>query len=72
MKVLGFIGLVLLQLFSLSGQQNVRGRIVEKGTKEGLIGAHVYLLNNWRKGIIAGEDGFFELELSQDDIKDSL
>jgi hypothetical protein len=56
----------------LSAQQIVSGEIVDGDTKEGLIGAHVYLLNNWRKGAITDLEGRFTLELTSDEMADSL
>ncbi len=44
-------------------QQRVTGQVVDKETGEGLIGAHVYLLKDWRNGTIAGVDGSFSLEV---------
>ncbi len=52
-------------------QQKLTGRIVDDGGV-GLIGAHVYLLNNWRKGAITDIEGHFNLELNGEDLKDSL
>ena len=63
-----FIFLFSISLFS---QRTFIGHVVdEKG--EGLIGAHVYLLNNWRKGAITDIDGKYQLEIGPDDENDSL
>ncbi|MEQ9008726.1 MAG: carboxypeptidase-like regulatory domain-containing protein, partial [Ekhidna sp.] len=56
----------------LSAQQIVSGEVVDGDTKEGLIGAHVYLLNNWRKGAITDMEGRFTLELTSEEMEDSL
>ncbi|MEQ9402733.1 MAG: carboxypeptidase-like regulatory domain-containing protein [Cyclobacteriaceae bacterium] len=56
----------LLLLFSawsfiLSGQNLITGKVVDMESGEGLIGAHVYLLRDWRKGTTTGMNGNFEL-----------
>lgn len=57
------IFLVVISSFVANAQDVVTGRVVDKETGEGLIGAHVYLLKDWRNGAIAGVDGSFTLEL---------
>lgn len=57
---------------SVFSQQSVMGKIIDVETGEGLIGAHVYLLNNWRKGAISDADGVFTLHLDEVDRQDSL
>lgn len=70
MKFIVTILLLFVTCISYS-QQKVIGRVVDD-EGEGLIGAHVYLLNNWRKGTITNIDGQFSLELTRVDLKDSL
>lgn len=53
-------------------QNNVLGRVVDSNDDEGLIGAHIYLLNNWRKGAITDADGRFTLQLNSTEFQDSL
>ncbi|WP_462247447.1 carboxypeptidase-like regulatory domain-containing protein [Ekhidna sp.] len=64
---------IFLSLFSISlfSQRTLMGHVVDE-EGEGLIGAHVYLLNNWRKGAITDIDGKYQLELGSGDEKDSL
>ncbi|MEO9482408.1 MAG: carboxypeptidase-like regulatory domain-containing protein [Ekhidna sp.] len=71
MKALCLLLLVLNTLPVLS-QHQVKGRIIDSESKEGLIGAHVYPLKNWRKGVITDIDGRFSLELDKLDMQDSL
>ncbi|MEO9870021.1 carboxypeptidase-like regulatory domain-containing protein [Ekhidna sp.] len=69
---------IIAVIFCLSGsfsalcQEIVSGRIVDVQSGEGLIGAHTYLLNNWRKGAIADTAGRFSLSISKEDLNDSL
>ena len=63
---------LLLITFLASAQRIVKGKVIDQQTKEGLIGAHVYLLNNWRKGAITGMEGEFSLDLSPAELQDSL
>lgn len=71
MKALCFVFLVCIS-FSVFSQQTVKGRILDAGSKEALIGAHVYLLKNWRKGSISDVEGKFSLNLDASDLQDSL
>lgn len=71
MKILFSICLVLVSSVLLS-QQRVSGQIVDSKQGETLIGAHVYLLKNWRKGAIADVDGKFNLDLERSELSDSL
>lgn len=71
MKILFSICLVLVSSVLLS-QQRVSGQIVDSKQGEALIGAHVYLLKNWRKGAIADVDGKFNLDLERSELSDSL
>ncbi|WP_436517793.1 carboxypeptidase-like regulatory domain-containing protein [Ekhidna sp. To15] len=64
--------LFLLVAISLFSQSTVNGVIVDSKNKEGLIGAHIYLLKNWRKGAITDVDGKFSMEVEQVDMQDSL
>lgn len=64
--------LLLIISCSVFSQQTIEGRIIDARTQEGLIGAHVYLVNNWRKGAIADLEGRFNMELDQADLQDSL
>ncbi len=54
---------IILTLFPLVllSQQTITGRVVDKETGEGLLGAHIYLMKDWRNGTIAGTDGSFTL-----------
>ncbi|WP_420317691.1 carboxypeptidase-like regulatory domain-containing protein [Ekhidna sp.] len=58
-------------LFSY-GQHPITGKVVDADQREGLIGAHVYLLNNWRKGAITDVEGNFTLILDDAEKNDSL
>ena len=71
MRIYSYIGLIILTFYT-GFSQKVKGRILDSDTKEPLIGAHAYLLNNWRKGAIADVDGKFELVLEPNELKDSL
>ncbi len=62
---------LLLIPFTLIGQQTINGRIVDRETGEGLLGAHIYLMKDWRNGTIAGTDGSFTLEVDPS-VPDSL
>lgn len=64
---------IFLTCFSLAlcSQGVVRGRVVDKETGEGLIGAHLYLLKDWRNGTTTGMDGEFELTVDPS-VGDSL
>lgn len=71
MKSLLFF-LVFLFSLSLFSQQPITGRVVDAGSGEGLLGAHVYLLNDWRKGTSSGLEGRFNLVVSDENLEDSI
>ncbi len=59
-----FIHFILVVLTgSILAQDKVTGKVVDADTGEGLIGAHIYLMKDWRNGTTAGIDGSFELSL---------
>ncbi len=62
----------VMVVYALFCQGVIEGRVIDSDTKEPLIGTHVYLLSNWRKGAITDADGRFELILVSEDMKDSL
>ncbi|WP_370090141.1 carboxypeptidase-like regulatory domain-containing protein [Ekhidna sp.] len=62
----------LLASICIPAQQIVTGQVVDSQSNEGLIGAHVYLLKNWRKGAITDIEGKFSLDLEKSDLSDSL
>lgn len=62
----------LLASICISAQQIITGQVVDAQSNEALIGAHVYLLKNWRKGAITNIEGKFSLELEKPDLSDSL
>lgn len=70
MKRVTILLIFLVPLLSV-GQKNISGRVVEKKTGEGLIGAHIYLMKDWRNGAIAGLDGAFTLQVDPS-VADSL
>ncbi|WP_421763391.1 carboxypeptidase-like regulatory domain-containing protein [Ekhidna sp.] len=67
---------VWIYVFLLASQllfsQSISGKIVDAESSEPLIGAHVYLMNNWRKGAITDIEGAFTIELTGNDSNDSL
>lgn len=73
MKSLQLVPLFLL-IFSQSllAQQSIGGQVVDADSGEPLLGAHVYLMNNWRKGVITDLEGNFSLDLTEADWSDSL
>ena len=71
MKLCLYIGLIVISIYAAFAQ-TVKGRVLDSDTREPLIGAHAYLLNNWRKGAIADLEGQFELILEADEMQDSL
>ena len=71
MRLYACIGFVLISLYT-AFSQTVKGIIIDSDTNEPLIGAHAYLLHNWRKGAITNLEGKFELNLEPKDMKDSL
>ncbi|MEQ8627585.1 carboxypeptidase-like regulatory domain-containing protein [Ekhidna sp.] len=64
--------LVSIAGFFSFAQQVITGKVVDAEQGEGLIGAHVYLLNNWRKGATTNIDGVFTLAIEQVDENDTL
>ncbi|MEM7296722.1 MAG: carboxypeptidase-like regulatory domain-containing protein [Bacteroidota bacterium] len=62
----------VLFIYAASGQQMISGKVVDAKTGESLLGAHIYLLKNWRMGVITDLDGRFQLDLSLEDMSDSL
>jgi len=69
----GLLGTYLLVLATtVFAQQRVVGRVIDADSKEGLIGAHVYLLQNWRRGATTDLEGHFTLDLDVTDLQDSL
>jgi len=56
----------------LSAQHTITGKVVDAETGEGLIGAHIYLLKDWRTGTIAGLGGEFNLQIDNANTNDSL
>lgn len=71
MKVTIFIWLLLASIGGFS-QQLIKGQVIDAGSGEDLIGTHVYLLSNWRRGAITDIEGRFSLELNQTEMNDSL
>lgn len=71
MKLYLCIGLIIISVYAAFAQ-TVKGRVLDSDTREPLIGAHAYLLNNWRKGAIADVEGQFELVLEANELTDSL
>ncbi|WP_424962234.1 carboxypeptidase-like regulatory domain-containing protein [Ekhidna sp.] len=67
-----FVVLFLMLGVSAFSQQLVKGKITDADTGVGLIGAHVYLLNNWRKGAISDANGRFTMSLNEVEMQDSL
>ena len=67
-----FLSYLLTFSFILSAQQIVKGKVLASGDGEPLIGAHVYLLNNWRKGATTDIEGKFSFILNDKDLQDSL
>lgn len=67
---------VCIYLFVFASQllysQSIKGKVVDAKSGEVLLGAHVYLMNNWRKGAITDIEGVFTIELVDADLKDSL
>lgn len=71
MKVIHYLWLLFITS-SIFSQEIVQGLVVDAASGEGLIGAHVYLIKNWRKGAITDVDGRFSLALDEADKQDSL
>ena len=71
MRFLAVIVFLILttQLFS---QHTISGKVVDAETGEGLIGAHVYLVSDWRKGAISGLEGKFSIEMEMKNSTDSI
>ncbi len=53
-------------------QNQISGKVVDAELREGLLGAHVYFMKNWRVGTITGLDGSFSLPIDQAYPNDSL
>ena len=68
----GCLLLLLLASHSLSAQHSITGKVVDAETGDALLGAHVYLVNNWRNGAITDLEGTFSLDLISHDLGDSL
>ncbi|MEM8938492.1 MAG: carboxypeptidase-like regulatory domain-containing protein [Bacteroidota bacterium] len=66
----GFL-LIINSGFLLS-QHTISGKVVDAETKEGLIGAHIYVVDDWRNGAITGLEGRFSLQLEKEYLNDSL
>ncbi|WP_425392886.1 carboxypeptidase-like regulatory domain-containing protein [Ekhidna sp.] len=64
--------LISFACFSTYAQQSIAGKVVDAEQGEGLIGAHVYLLNNWRTGATTDVDGVFSLTIAEEDKGDTL
>lgn len=71
LKLSFYISILLLGLAAL-GQSEIKGKVVDAELNEGLLGAHVYFLKNWRVGTITGLDGSFKLPLDPAYPNDSL
>ena len=65
MRLSCFLLFVIL-VASVSGQNRVTGKVLDAETGEGLLGAHVYLLKDWRTGTVSDVDGSFSLMTKQD------
>ncbi len=64
--------LVMLLNTALMGQHRISGGVIDGETKEPLVGANVYLLNNWRVGSATDLQGMFTLEVPGETMSDSL
>lgn len=71
MRLVGFIGWLLVTLTSFC-QEVISGRVIDAESQEGLIGAHIYLLKNWRKGATTDVDGRFSMVIEKQDYEDSV
>lgn len=63
---------ILLCGFSTLCQNQISGKVVDANLNEGLLGAHVYFLKNWRAGTITTVDGSFNLQIDPSYPDDSL
>ncbi|SNS60424.1 TonB-dependent Receptor Plug Domain [Ekhidna lutea] len=72
MKLYFFILFFVFGASAIFSQQIIEGKVVDASNGEGLIGAHVYLLKNWRKGGITDVDGKFSIEMTENELADSL
>lgn len=63
---------LFLWSFLLHSQYSITGKVVDAETGEALLGAHVYLLNNWKVGAITDLEGGFTLTLGTEDLSDSV
>lgn len=71
LKLSFYFSFFLLGLATL-GQNDIKGKVVDAELNEGLLGAHVYFMKNWRVGTITGLDGSFNLPLDANYPNDSL
>ncbi len=71
MRLFGIFCLLSCSILAVA-QTQLEARIVDAETKEGLVGAHVYLLKNWKVGATTNLTGNFVLEIQPQDQKDSL
>lgn len=69
---LSFYFAILLVGFIAHSQSEIRGKVVDAELNQGLLGAHVYFMKNWRVGTITGLDGGFSLPLDPAFPNDSL
>jgi len=67
-----FLLIFLMLTQSLRAQHTITGKVVDAETGEALLGAHVYLVENWRKGAITDLEGNFSFDLTGEDLLDSL
>lgn len=66
MSINPFIVALLALLLPLSAQSQVliKGWVLDANTKERLVGAHVYLLSDWRSGSVTNLEGEFTIDLA--------
>ncbi|MFK7951599.1 MAG: carboxypeptidase-like regulatory domain-containing protein [Ekhidna sp.] len=69
---LSSIFLSLLIVFTSFSQSEIRGKVVDSELRDGLLGAHVYFMKNWRVGTITEMDGSFSLPIDPQYPNDSL
>lgn len=67
-----FFSLIFLSNIHLYSQMTISGRIVDADSGEGLLGAHIYLLNDWKKGTTSGLEGRFNIEIPDENRGDSI
>lgn len=70
MRLLTFFLCVMSFGFASMGQEKIEGRVIDAETNQGLIGAHIYPLSDWRNGTLSGPEGEFTLVVT--DIQDSI